>query len=183
MDIEVHELVLPPVLVEVLSRLVDDLARMHEDPPEGDPVWDRLYPPASPGTDDDADIRALVHPDLVERRRESLATIRDHLEGTRETDEGAVVLLDDEQCVAFLGAVNDVRLALAVRVDPGLFSDPDVEWPPRRPSVSERVMLELVDHLAWLQEEVLAAIDPETQAHYDVDPDRGDEPSDDRDPD
>ena len=168
MDIEVHELVLPPVLVEVLSRLVDDLARMHEDPPADDPVWDRLYPSASPGAEDDAAIRELVHPDLVERRRASLVTIRDHLQGTRETDEGAVVLLDDEQCVAFLGAVNDVRLALAVRVDPGLFSDPDVEWPPRRPSVSERVMLELVDHLAWLQEEVLAAIDPETQAHYDT---------------
>lgn len=168
MDVEVHRLVLPPLLVEVLSRLVDDLARMHDDPPDDDPVWDRLYPATSTGADD-ADIRELVHPDLVERRRESLATIRDHLDQTRETDEGAVVLLDDEECVAFLGAVNDVRLALAVRVDPRLFTDPETEWPPPRPSMSERVMLELVDHLAWLQEEVLASLDPDTQAHHDGD--------------
>lgn len=167
MDVEVHEVVLPPALVVVLGRLIDELLALHDEPPgTSDPVWDRLYPVTSSATADDAEIRELVHPDLVTSRREALTAIAGHLETSVESADGAVILLDDDQAVQFLGAVNDVRLALAARVQPALFSDPDVEWPPDAPSRRRAAMVELVDHLAWLQEQLLASLDAETQAHY-----------------
>lgn len=176
-DVEVHQLVLPPMLVTILVDLLDQLTQLHDDPPhEGDPVWDRLYPATSPGADDDAAIRKLVHPDVVEQRRQALATIATHLGQAQEGPEGTVVLLDDEQSVHFLGAVNDVRLALAARIQPDLFETPDAPWPPRRPSRDVRAMLELVDHLAWLQEQVLSELDPDGHVHDDEHPDHDDAP-------
>lgn len=168
MDVEVHQLVLPPMLVTILIDLLEQLTQLHDDPPAGrDPVWDRLYPATSPGADDDAAIRELVHPDLVQERRAALVTISSHLSQATEGPEGTVVLLDDQECVHFLGAVNDVRLALAARIQPDLFSASDAQWPPRRPSRDVQAMLELVDHLAWLQEQVLSDLDPDSQTHYD----------------
>lgn len=170
MDVEVHELVLPPALVTVLGRLIEELLALHDDPPEdGDPVWDRLYPATSATASDDVEIRELVHPDLALSRRTALTEISAHLQtSTATADGGARILFDDEQAVEFLGVVNDVRLALAARVQPALFTEPETDWPPLTRARRITAMVELVDHLAWLQEQLLTSLDPGTQSHDDT---------------
>ncbi|MBY5161636.1 DUF2017 family protein [Salsipaludibacter albus] len=159
----VHELVVPPGTVGLLARLVDELVALHDEPDEQHPAWQRLYPATS--TDDtlDADLRDLVHPDLVAGRREAFTTVQDLLATHDEDTERLAV--DDEQAVALLGVVNDVRLAIAARIDlPGMLegrSDGPV------PDETTVAAVQVVDWLAMLQEQVLAGIAPESQSHFD----------------
>lgn len=168
------ELVLPSPVVMVLSRLVEDLGALHRaGVDDDDPVWQRLYPPASDDPATDHDLRDLVHPDLVERRQRALDEVAALLDATTEDDRGAVLRMDGGQATLLLGVVNDIRIALATRVAPDVLAGEAVEWPPRDLTTTQRHTLELVDHLAWVQEEVLGILDPASQRHYqDHDPDR-----------
>ncbi len=158
-----HEVVVPSGTVGLLARLVDELVALHDEPDPDHPSWRRLYPPTSTDEAIDADLRDLLHPDLVEGRRAAFATVAEVLADHDPRAERLV--LDDEQAVAVLGVVNDVRLAIAARVDlPGLLEDRADRPVPDEATVAA---VQVVDWLAMLQEQLLAGIAPESQQHFD----------------
>lgn len=202
-----HRLVLPAGAVRMLRGLLAELIALHDGAPTAadgstHPAWRRLYPSTTADPRLDRDLRDLVHPDLVEGRREAFALVADVLaerfeqpDDLPDDDPGAAVAdevrvglgapvevlrLDDDQAMAVLGVVNDIRLALAATVDmPSLLDDDDR----LRDDVDDdaRGTVELVEWLAVVQEQVLATLAPLSQAHFD-DPvhDRADGSSDDR---
>src|SRR5437660_1164595 len=118
-----YQLDLPAEERAVLRQLVSELEIMltGEVLASGDPGLRRLFPPAY--TDEpeaEAEYHQLMHEDLVERRREALATVTATLE---ETD------LDGEQLAGWLSAINDLRLVLGTKLDvqegEGMDFDPD----------------------------------------------------------
>jgi hypothetical protein len=75
------------------------------------PALARLFPNAYEDADDASEFRRLTEPDLREGKREAARQVLGALEGYQP---GAKVWLDAEQARIWLGAVNDVRLVLAV---------------------------------------------------------------------
>src|SRR5438093_542532 len=74
-----------------------------------DPSVVRLFPaayPADPGRD--AEYRGLVHDDLLAQRLAAIDTVEATVDATRH---------DEEQLLAWLGALNDLRLVLGTRLD------------------------------------------------------------------
>jgi hypothetical protein len=84
------------------------------EPPQ-DPALARLFPDAYRGDAElSGEFRRLTEPDLREGKRThartALATLADH-------KEGRPLRLDHEEARAWLGAVNDIRLVLSVRLE------------------------------------------------------------------
>ena len=74
-----------------------------------DPALERLFPPAYLADEErNEEYRRLMRSDLLESKRSSL----DLLQATADETE-----LDEEQLVAWMGAVNDLRLVLGTRLD------------------------------------------------------------------
>ncbi|GAC1323411.1 MAG: DUF2017 domain-containing protein [Mycobacteriales bacterium] len=105
----------PGGLADPLTELVglpDPAAPSPGRPP--DPVLARLLPDGY--ADDDAasdELRRLTESDLVAGKRAAAQALRDGLRGTPP------VVLDDEQAQLWLGALNDLRLALGTRLNVG----------------------------------------------------------------
>lgn len=157
-----HRLVLPAGTVALLRHLVGQLVALHDEAPADDPAWQRLYPSTTADPRLDRDLRDLVHPDLVDGRMAAFQVVGEVLDDA--DGAGVDVDLDDDQAVALLGVVNDVRLALSARVDlPGLVDD-DGELPDDLPEETLAVV-ELVSWLALLQDQVLASLAPESLDH------------------
>jgi uncharacterized protein DUF2017 len=115
-----------------------------------DPATERLFPPAY-GDDRDrsAEYDRLVREDLVQGRLTSIEV----MEATIEADR-----LSEEQLVAWLGALNDLRLVLGTRLD--VTEDMD-EVPLSDPRAQA---FALYHYLTWLEEQVVeslaAGVDP-----------------------
>ena len=111
-----------------------------------DPALERLYPPAyvdDPERNDE--YQRLVRGDLTERRMTSI----DVMESTIDATD-----LDEEQLVAWMGAINDLRLVLGTRLDVSeepLEEQVD-EHDPRAPAFA------LYGYLSHLQETVVQAL-------------------------
>jgi len=74
-----------------------------------DPAVDRLFPEAYPDDDDrQAEFRLLAHDSLLESHLGALAV----LEETADADR-----LDEDQLLAWMRAVNNVRLVLGTRLE------------------------------------------------------------------
>jgi hypothetical protein len=141
--------------VAVLRGLPDQL-RGVLDEGEDEPVNQRLFPPAYLEVADverDAEYHRLMRDDLVS---EKLANL-DLVTGTLARGSGSVrrwtVELTDEEASAWLGVLNDLRLALGVRLDITEDFDGDVDdADPRAPA------LRLLSYLGWLEEQLLDAL-------------------------
>jgi hypothetical protein len=124
-------------VVPQLGELLDgDLA---------DPGLRRLFPVAY--ADDpakDAEYQRLVRDDLADRRRAAAQTMVDTLDARR---------LDEAQLLAWMGAINDLRLILGTRLDVSedtpLAADPD---DPEAPLVA------LYAYLGFLLEAIVEAL-------------------------
>lgn len=120
--------------------------------PPDDPVLKRLLPDAY-GDDDAAssDFRRYTDADLR-------ATKRGHATVVVETvpEGGGPLALDRDQCDAWLGALNDMRLALGTSLAVTEETDPD-DFPEDHPA---RQALEVYGWLGWLQESLLSCLDP-----------------------
>jgi hypothetical protein len=86
-----------------------------------DPTLRRLFPTAYPSDEErDREYRSMVHDDLVARRRAALDTVEASIGATR---------LAEEEVMAWISAVNDLRLVLGTRLDVSeeteLAPDPD----------------------------------------------------------
>jgi hypothetical protein len=75
------------------------------------PALARLFPDAYGDADEAGEFRRLTEPDLREGKRAAARQVLDTLQGYSEGDR---ILLDGEQARLWLGAVNDIRLVLAV---------------------------------------------------------------------
>ncbi len=135
---------MPPEEREVLRSLPSQLRELLDD--DGDPSLVRLFPPAYP--DDplaNVEYEQLVRHDLMAGR---LAAIRT-MEATIDADR-----LDEDQLVAWLGAINDLRLVLGTRLDvtEEMYDRPVPEDDPRAPAFA------LYGYLGWLEEQVVEAL-------------------------
>lgn len=119
--------------------------------PPADPALARLFPEAYTGPDADAadeelrarsaEFRRFTETDLRTRKREdALAVVRTLDSLTPAGDGGAVLELGGEDCLHWLGALNDLRLTIGTRLEVGdedendaLYRLPDSD--PRKPMV------------------------------------------------
>lgn len=153
MDLEDFELELLRTLPEaVRSLLVDEDVE--------DPAFARLFPECVPGDDDtDAEVRRLIHDDVLRERLDGLDAVADVVERAEAHRGRHRVELDEEEAALFLGVLNDVRLTLGARI--GLEHLDRDRVGPDHPAAST---LAVMDHLAWMQESILRVVDPPSVA-------------------
>ena len=141
--------------VAVLRGLPDQLRTvLGED--EEEPVNRRLFPPAYLDVADiehDTEYHRLMHDDLVREKLANLDLVADTLARDSTSVRRWTVELTDEEATAWLGVLNDLRLALGVRLDitedyDGVVDDSD----PRAPA------FRLLSYLGWLEEQLLDAL-------------------------
>jgi hypothetical protein len=115
---------------------------------EEDPSLARLFPPAYDDPEADAEYRALMRDELLAKRLAALETVEKTADATT---------LDEAELLAWLGAINDLRLVLGTRLD--VTEDVDIAAiPDDHPDASSWAVY---SYLSWLQEQVVAALDPE----------------------
>lgn len=175
---------------QLLQRLCGELAAaLDGPPPEGqpgqqsvDPVRARLFPSAVIGDQTaDAELRRLIHDDLLGVKRAGIDALAELLSNAEVRGERARLDLTVEDAHLALGVLNDLRLAIGARID--------IERIDREAigdHAPEAGPLAVMDHLAWMQEQLLSVLDPASVSVYD-DPDvregllgRDDEPPDDQ---
>jgi hypothetical protein len=109
---------------ELLRRLLDELRALLL---AGDdqPIMRRMFPPAY-HLDDDAEAETeyqrLMHEDLVASRLDAIGTLDEVL-----ASPGAHTPMDEEAVVAFMQAVNALRLVLGTLLDVSEDDDDDLE--------------------------------------------------------
>jgi hypothetical protein len=139
----------------VLRGLPDQLRTvLGED--EDEPVNRRLFPPAYLDVADierDVEYRRLMHDDLVREKLANLDLVTGSLERGSSSVRRWTVELTGEEAAAWLGVLNDLRLALGVRLDITEDYDGDVDdSDPRAPA------FRLLSYLGWLEEQLLEAL-------------------------
>ncbi len=114
--------------------------------PGEDPAVDRLFPVAYP-TDEERqkEYRLLVHDELLSSHLGALAVLEETADAER---------LDEDQLLAWMRALNHVRLVLGTRLDVTEEGDerPDRDDDPRAPAFV------IYDYLTYLQGEVIEAL-------------------------
>ncbi|MEU8521454.1 DUF2017 domain-containing protein [Streptomyces sp. NBC_01216] len=114
--------------------------------PPSDPALKRLFPDAYGDEDEElraaaADFRRFTENDLRTRKREDALAVVRCLDALPPAGEGGAVLkLTADECRAWLGALNDLRLTIGTRLEvtdedggEGLYRLPDSD--PRKPMV------------------------------------------------
>jgi hypothetical protein len=141
--------------VAILRGLPDQLRTVLGEG-EDEPVNQRLFPPAYLDVADieqDAEYQRLMHDDLVKEKLANLDLVTDTLARGSTSVRRWTVELTDEEAAAWLGVLNDLRLALGVRLDITEDFDGDVDdADPRAPA------LRLLSYLGWLEEQLLDAL-------------------------
>jgi hypothetical protein len=119
---------LPPDEIGLLRWAPTELRDLYADTVDGDPVHDRLFPRAylDPTQEEaEREWQEMVHPELLRERLEALDVIAASLErGTDHRDKVRVELTADET-QAWLGVLNDARLALGTRL--GITEETEME--------------------------------------------------------
>lgn len=123
---------------------------------QSDPVLERLFPRAYLDAEDlerDAEYRRLVRDDLLEAKLANLDVVTSTLDrGTVSLRRWTVDLTEDE-AGSWLGALNDLRLALGVRL--GITEDFDGDIDPSDPRAPA---LNVLSYLGWLEENLVDAL-------------------------
>ncbi|MGZ6969179.1 MAG: DUF2017 family protein [Acidimicrobiia bacterium] len=166
-------LTLYPAEVEVLRDLAGQLESLLDGGvPErgGDPTRDRLFPRAYLDPTEDAaetEWQVAVHEDLVRQKSAAVGALVDSLDtGTAGRKDTLQLTLPPEAVEQWVGALNDVRLALGVVLE---VTEDEAELDPDDPRAPG---LELYHWLTWLQgslvEELLGAIGDEGEEGEDA---------------
>ena len=101
----------------------------------------------------DTEFHRLMHDDLVTEKLANLDLVTGTLARGSTSVRRWTVELTDEEATAWLGVLNDLRLALGVRLDITEDFDGDVDdTDPRAPA------LRLLSYLGWLEEQLLDAL-------------------------
>ena len=148
-------------IIELLSERVDHghedpLAAMvgitsHDSPPE-DEVLHRLLPNAYADEVDASEFRRYTESTLRGKKQAHAMSMRMHL---KSADDG-IVDLDHDNANAWLGAINDIRLALGVRLKVDQNSSDQLEL--LSPDDPMRGVYAVYTWLGWLQESLLTAL-------------------------
>jgi hypothetical protein len=141
--------------VTVLRGLPDQL-RSVLGTSEPDPVTERLFPPAYRDQEDgerQQEYRHLVQDDLVAAKLANLDLVVGSLERGELRQRRWTVELTEEEALAWLGVLNDLRLALGVRLD--ITEDFDGVVEPDDPDAAAK---HLLSYLGWLEEHLVAAL-------------------------
>lgn len=148
-------------LIEILAERVDDafrdpLAAMvgitgHDSPPD-DEVLLRLLPNAYADPIESAEFRRYTESGLREKKRAHAMAVRSHL--LNETSEE--ISLDHDSVQAWLGAINDIRLALGVRLKVEENSHEQLEL--LAPDDPMRGVYAVYTWLGWLQESLILSL-------------------------
>ena len=141
--------------VAILKGLPDQLRTVLAEGAD-EPVNQRLFPPAYLDVADvehDAEYHRLMHDDLVEEKLANLDLVGATLARGSSSVRRWTVELTGEEAAAWLAVINDLRLALGVRLDITEDYDGDVDdSDPRAPA------LRLLSYLGWLEEQLLEAL-------------------------
>lgn len=134
------------------------LSELDEDGPvvaPDDPVLARLLPDAYPDDPESAgDFRRFTQDRLVARKYAACGTVLDALPDL--ADGPVLVVLDDDGVQVWLGALNDVRLALASRL--GVEQDDDAYWEGLPEDDPRAAVHEVYQWLGWVQETLVRAV-------------------------
>ena len=152
--------------VDLLRSMRDGLRAVLSDGAPDDPVIARLFPTAvSDDPEADIELRRLLRDELLSARLAALDDLHALLEQGRASRGGLRVDLDAEQAVLVLGVFNDLRLAIGARVG---IEQLEREQLPSDEATTQR--LAVMDHFGWLQEQLLAVLDPPSvRLHHDGD--------------
>lgn len=138
------EIRLPDNERQLLTTVVPQL-RALLDGDLADPGLRRLFPTAYPDDPErDEEYQRLVRDDLADRRRAAVNTVLATLDRTR---------LDEAELLAWMSAVNDLRLVLGTRLD--VSEDMDLTPDPRDPNGPA---LALYLYLGQLLESIVAEL-------------------------
>jgi len=116
-----------PDEAQLLVQVFSELRAVLDGPPD-DPVLARLFPTAYLDPTEEArerEYQVLAHSSLLRTRLDSLRELLDTLTPVADGHKRVELELNDEQVGRWMGALNDVRLALGVAVDVGEDADPD----------------------------------------------------------
>ncbi len=148
-------------IIELLAERTDHgnddpLAAMvgitsHDSPPEDD-VLHRLLPNAYADSVDSSKFRRYTESTLRAKKQAHAMVMRIHL---KSSDDGTVDL-DHDNANSWLGALNDIRLALGVRLKVESNSHEHLEI--LAPDDPLRGVYAVYTWLGWLQESLLAAL-------------------------
>jgi Domain of unknown function (DUF2017) len=124
---------LPPRMQEVLTD-------------QTDPVLARLFPVAYPEDEErQAEYAVLVRDELLDSHVAALTTLEETVDAER---------LDEERLLAWMRALNQVRLVLGVRLE--VTEEGDER--PADPTDPRTAAFAIYDYLTWLQGEVIDAL-------------------------
>jgi hypothetical protein len=137
-----YELRLPQVEREILRALPRQLRELLS---SDDPVLERLFPPAyGDDAEKSREFDHLVRGDLVAQRMGSIEVMEATIDAER---------VDEEQLLAWLGAVNDLRLVLGTRLEVTEDDVPEIEE-----TDPHAAPYALYFYLGWLEEQVVAEL-------------------------
>ncbi len=112
-----------------------------------DPALERLFPPAyRDDPEGNEEYRRLMRDDLVRARAGALEVMEATLDSER---------LDEDQIVAWLSAINDLRLVLGTRLD---VTEDTYDDPPAAPDDPRASAFAVYGYLGWLEEQVVEAL-------------------------
>ena len=153
-------------IIELLAERVDHhnddpLAAMvgitaHDTPPD-DEVLLRLLPNAYADQVDASEFRRYTESTLRQKKQAHALAMRMHLKAAVD----GVVELDHDSANAWLGAINDVRLALGVRLKVEENTHQELEL--LAPDDPMRGVYAVYSWLGWLQESLIDALMDENQ--------------------
>ncbi len=145
-ELEEHE-------AELMRQLLDEMHLLLDaDIPKQDAVMGRLFPPAYEDDPEQETYARMTEDELRTAKLEALAKVRDTVGG-----HGAVATtILPQDAHAWLTLMNDVRLAIGTRLDvteEKMAADID-------PESREGPAYSVLHWLGWMQEMLLAAVDP-----------------------
>lgn len=144
------EVRLDPPERDLLRSLAPQMRDVIDDRNSGDPAVARLFPPAYREERDaelESEFRLLAGDELRSSHLAALATLEESADAER---------LDEEQILAWMRAVNDVRLVLGTRL--GVTEEGDER--PTDVSGPRAAAFAVYDFLTWLQGEIIDALSP-----------------------
>ena len=133
---------------ELVTRLLTELSQLLMGE-SGDPRLIRIFPPAYHLADDaeaDAEYQRLMREELVASRLSGITTVNTALQGSGPVDE--------ETMIAFVQAINGLRLVLGTMLDVHEDDDPD-QIDEDDPAVGEH---HLYNFLSWLLDWAVRAL-------------------------
>lgn len=142
--------------LELLRTLPEEVRQLLHTEDRDDPAFSRLFPACVPDdADADDEVRRLIHDDVLRERLDGLDEVADILDRAEPHRGRHRVDLDEEETALLLGVLNDVRLTLGSRVGIEHLEREDLDDDhPAMPALA------VMDHLAWMQESLIRAIDP-----------------------